>query len=92
MQWKRDFPITQKRGNNESNPALLFDKAPSNSNPTIELLTASEVAEFLKISKAGVRRLQYGRHVPFYKVGGSVRFDKSDLMSYLEKTRVEALG
>ena len=57
----------------------------------VELLTTPEVAELLKISVAGVRRLQQGRHIPFHKVGGSIRFAKGDLVSYLEKHRVESI-
>ncbi len=62
------------------------------SNQAIELLTIPEVAEVLRISVAGVRRLQQGRHIPFHKVGGSVRFAKEDLVSYLAKHRIEATG
>jgi excisionase family DNA binding protein len=58
----------------------------------MELLTIAEVAEFLKISESTVRRLQQRRLIPFFKVGGSVRFTKSDLVSYLEKQRVETVG
>lgn len=76
----------------EDDPVLLFDNAPSSSTPAIELLTTVEVAEFLKISATTVRRLQQGRHIPFLKVGGSIRFAKDDLVSYLEKMRVEAIG
>ena len=65
---------------------------PTDSNSTIELLTIAEVAELLKISATSVRRLQQGRNVPFIKVGGSVRFSKADIVSYLEKNRVEAIG
>ena len=56
-----------------------------------ELLTIAEVAKYLKISVVSVRRLQQGRHIPFHKVGGSVRFVKSDLVSYLETNRVESI-
>lgn len=59
---------------------------------TVELLTVAEVAKLLRISLTSVRRLQQGRHIPFLKVGGSVRFAKADLVSYLEKMRVEAIG
>jgi len=65
---------------------------PANSEPPIELLTIPEVPEMLKISVAGVRRLQQGRHIPFHKVGGCIRFAKSDLISYLAKTRVDSAG
>lgn len=60
--------------------------------PSIELLTIPEVAKILKVSASGVRRLQQGRHIPFHKVGGSVRFAKEDIVSYLAKHRVEAIG
>jgi excisionase family DNA binding protein len=61
------------------------------SDPTIELLTIPQVAELLKISVPSVRRLQQRRLIPFFKVGGSVRFTRSDIASYLEKKRVEAI-
>jgi excisionase family DNA binding protein len=63
----------------------------ANSGPAIELLTIPEVAELLKVSVSGVRRLQQARHLPFIKVGGSVRFSKSDIILYLEKRRVESV-
>ena len=57
----------------------------------MELLTIKEVAEFLKISIPTVRRLQQERRLPFIKVGGSVRFTKSDVLDYLKKKRIEAI-
>jgi excisionase family DNA binding protein len=56
--------------------------------PALELLTVQEVAKMLKISASGVRRLQQARQLPFIKVGGSVRFSKRDIASYLEVRRV----
>ena len=50
------------------------------------------MAELLKISVSGVRKLQQKRLIPFIKVGGCVRFVKSDIMSYLRKQRVESIG
>jgi excisionase family DNA binding protein len=64
----------------------------ANSNSTIELLTIAEVAKLLTISVSGVRRLQQARCLPFVKIGGSVRFCKSDIVSYLQNSRVEAVG
>ena len=60
--------------------------------PTIELLTIAEVADLLKISVPSVRRLQQRRLIPFFKVGGSVRFTRSDIVSFLNKRRVDAVG
>jgi len=54
--------------------------------PELELLTIPEVAEYLKLSIPTVRRLQQQRYIAFIKVGGRIRFTKSDVMSYL-KTR-----
>jgi len=56
------------------------------------LLSISEVAEMLRISRTGVRRLQEARRIPFMKIGGSVRFSRRDIIAYLEKQRVEAIG
>ena len=76
----------------KSEPVLLFDNKLDGFNAPVELLTISEAATFLRISKTGVRRLQQGRHVPFFKVLGSVRFAKADLLSYLEGVRVELIS
>jgi excisionase family DNA binding protein len=60
--------------------------------PTLEILTIAEVAKLFKISVSGVRRLYQQRLIPFIKIGGSVRFAQSDLMSYLQRVRVESIG
>ena len=65
---------------------------PTNSNPKIELLNPREVATMLKISKAGVYRLIEKRLIPFFKVMGSIRFDKNDVLSFLQNNRVEEVG
>ena len=57
----------------------------------IELLTVTEVARLLKISVPSVRRLQQRWLIPFLKVGGSVRFTRGDIVSYLDKQRVKAV-
>ena len=63
----------------------------TDSSPTNDLLTLAEVAGILKISVPSVRRLQQSRLITFHKVGGSIRFAKEDLESYLAKSRVEAI-
>jgi excisionase family DNA binding protein len=60
--------------------------------PVEGLLTLSDVAEILKISVPTVRRLQQQRKIPFVKVGGSIRFARSDVASYLAARRVRAIG
>ena len=72
--------------------ALPFDKQLTEPDPAIELLSIPEAAALLKISKSGMRRLQYERCISFFKVGGSIRFAKSDLVSYLARQRVGSVG
>lgn len=81
-----------KRVNIKDEPVLLFDKKSTDSSPAIQLLVIGEVARLLKISISGVRRLQQARHLPFIKVGGSIRFSEHDILAYLKKQRVEAVG
>jgi excisionase family DNA binding protein len=59
--------------------------------PTIELLTVADVAEILNVSVSSVRRLQQRRMIPFFKIGGGVRFARSDIRSYLAKRRIETI-
>ncbi|OGG50422.1 hypothetical protein A2704_05805 [Candidatus Kaiserbacteria bacterium RIFCSPHIGHO2_01_FULL_54_36b] len=63
----------------------------TDSSKTAELLTIPETAEFLKVSNSTVRRLQQQRQLPFIPVGRSVRFAKDDILSYLQKRRVESI-
>lgn len=86
MTRKREVWTSPKRASIKVEPVLLFDNSSNGS--AFELLTVAETAEFLKISKTGVRRLQQARLLPFFKVGGSVRFAKGDILVYLEKKRV----
>lgn len=71
--------------------ALPFDKQPGESSE-LDLLTVREAAAFLTISVASTRNLQHARRIPFFKVGGSVRFAKMDLVSYLVQQRIGSLG
>lgn len=70
--------------------ASFFENRLSDSEP--ELLTVTQAAQFLTVSVPTVRRLQAQRNIPFVKVGGSVRFDKRDLVAYVERCRVESIG
>jgi len=72
-------------------PISLFKKNIS-PNPTTEILTPNELAASLKISKAGVYRVIEKGRIRFYKVTGSLRFDKEDVMSFLQQNRIEPVG
>jgi excisionase family DNA binding protein len=58
---------------------------------SVELLDVKEAAALLKISVPTVRRLQQHRKISFIKVGGALRFAKSDLLGYLNRKRVAAI-
>jgi excisionase family DNA binding protein len=72
--------------------APFFDKQPTEPQSHIELLSVPGAAAFLTISVSSMRRLQEGRHIPFFKVGGSIRFAKVDLVSYLARQRIGPVG
>jgi excisionase family DNA binding protein len=59
--------------------------------PTLGLLTVPEVAGLLKISVPTLRRLQQQRRIPFIKVGGRIRFSRSDVAAYLGRQRVQSI-
>ena len=65
---------------------------PIDSKPAIDLLTIAEAAKLLKLSVSGMRRFQQRRQIPFIKLGGSIRFTRQDLTSFLQRNRVEAVG
>jgi excisionase family DNA binding protein len=59
--------------------------------PALGLLTIPEVAGLLKVSVPTLRRLQRQRQIPFIKVGGCVRFSRSDVEAYLRQRRVQSI-
>ena len=65
---------------------------PTSSNTKTELLTPPQLARRLNICKAGVYRLIEKRQIPFHKVMGSIRFDESDVLAYLQQNRIEPIG
>jgi excisionase family DNA binding protein len=49
------------------------------------ILTASEVAKYLKLSKAKVYYMIQKRQIPYIRIQRNVRIRESDLMKWLEK-------
>jgi excisionase family DNA binding protein len=72
--------------------ALSFEIQPTGVVPEPKLLTVPEAATILRISASSVRRLQQCRRIPFFKLGGSIRFARSDLLSYLARQRIDPVG
>ena len=48
-----------------------------------DIMIASEVAEYLNLSEAHVRRLTSTKEIPHIKIGHAVRYKKSDIESWL---------
>lgn len=55
-----------------------------------QLLGVPEALEILHVSRATLYRLASQRVLPFYKIGG-LKFDKQDLVKFIEERRVEAV-
>lgn len=58
---------------------------------TNNLITLKELAKFLGISKSTVYLMVETRKLPFFKVGGSLRFKMSDIEEYLQRVRFEPI-
>jgi excisionase family DNA binding protein len=51
------------------------------------LMTVDEVGELFRISKNSVYRMTQSGMLQYYKIGGSMRFDKADMMIFLESVK-----
>ena len=51
------------------------------------LIKVKELAELLRISDSTVYRLKENGDIPFLKIGGSLRFQLSDISEYLQKCK-----
>jgi len=52
-----------------------------------EILTLKEVAEYLKLAEKTAYRLAAEGKLPGFKVGGSWRFKRIDIESWIEKSK-----
>lgn len=57
---------------------------------TEPLLTPDKLAEYLGVSKTTVYRLIEKRAMPFYKIGGALRFKQEEVIEYVKNSRVES--
>ena len=56
----------------------------------VNLLTVPEVAEMLRLTSKGVYSLVAARRIPFIRVSNRLRFQKDDVVRWLEQNRVPA--
>lgn len=61
-------------------------------NSNLKLYTTDELAKIFNISKPTVYRIIESRKIPFYKVKGSIRFTRDDVLKYLEENRIESVN
>lgn len=54
-------------------------------------LTPGDLATVLSISRPTIYRLIEQRVIPFYKIGGSLRFKKEDVKAFLDESRVNPI-
>jgi excisionase family DNA binding protein len=59
---------------------------------TGRLLTTTEAAARLGISKRTIQELTASRKLAFIKFGRNVRFSEADLAAFTERNRVKAIG
>ena len=56
------------------------------------LIKPEELAKLLNVSKTSVYRMVESRVIPFFKIKGCLRFEKSDIQDYLKSNRVESIN
>ena len=62
------------------------------SKPSIQrLLCAAEVADLLGLTTKGVYSLVQGRKIPFIKISNRLRFDRNDVLEWIQENRVSSL-
>jgi excisionase family DNA binding protein len=53
--------------------------------PTTDTLMIKDVAEYLKVTERTIYRLAAAKKIPAFKVGGSWRFSRSDIDSWIRR-------
>lgn len=55
------------------------------------ILTIKEVAVYLKVTERTIYRLAAAKQIPAFKVGGSWRFSRADIDSWIQQQSMEGL-
>ena len=56
-----------------------------------EILTIKQVADYLKVTERTIYRLAAAKQIPAFKVGGSWRFSRADIDSWIKRQSMEGL-
>lgn len=60
--------------------------------PESDILTITEVAEYLKVAERTIYRLAAAKKIPAFKVGGTWRFSRAELDQWIKRQTSEAQG
>ncbi len=56
-----------------------------------EILTIKQVADYLKVTERTIYRLAAAKKIPAFKVGGTWRFSRADIESWIKQQSMDAL-
>ncbi len=65
---------------------------PGKSIEDYDFMTVDELAAFMKVSKTTVYRIVESHIMPVYRLGGSLRFRKQDIIAYIESQKTDAMN
>ncbi len=60
------------------------------SNSEGEILTIKQVADYLKVTERTIYRLAAAKKIPAFKVGGTWRFSRADIDSWIKQQSTQA--
>lgn len=59
------------------------------STPEGEILTIKQVAEFLKVTDRTIYKLAAAKKIPAFKVGGTWRFSRADIDTWIKQQSIK---
>lgn len=62
-----------------------------NSLNNLKLLSIKDLGKIFNISQSTAYRIVDGRKIPFYKIGGVLRFSEKDILGYLDENRIDQI-
>lgn len=54
-------------------------------NMTIRFMTVNEVAKLLSVAEKTIRKYVWERSIPYFKIGGHVRFDQQKILEWIQE-------
>lgn len=57
-----------------------------------EILTIKQVADYLKVTERTIYRLAAAKKIPAFKVGGTWRFSRADIDSWIKQQSMDVLA